>query len=181
MLVMQKGRIPKNGKMSKHIQIEAIMSLAGANADKRIPLTVAQQKQALVELYNAVTGSAVSTGLNNKDVAKAAQQLKASGSKGVVVSGLDDFDAQLVVLAINIALRSEAFNPIDAKLVRKGDAKAVNQLVAEMNAGKSSHTYYEWSKSCISLPNSKEFRCRFSKKLIYLWLFQLKKMKLLKS
>ena len=80
--------------MSKHIQIEAIMSLAGANADKRIPLTVAQQKQALVELCNAVTGSAVSTGLNNKDVAKAAQQLKASGSKGVVVSGLDDFDAQ---------------------------------------------------------------------------------------
>ena len=152
-----KGRVPKNGKMSKHIQIEAIMSLAGANADKRIPLTVAQQKQALVELYNAVTGSAVSTGLNNKDVAKAAQQLKASGSKGVVVSGLDDFDAQLVVLAINIALRSEAFNPIDAKLVRKGDAKAVNQLVAEMNAGKVHTLIMSGVNPVYSLPNSKEF------------------------
>lgn len=152
-----KGRVPKNGKMSKHIQIEAIMSLAGANADKRIPLTVAQQKQALVELYNAVTGSAVSTGLNNKDVAKAAQQLKASGSKGVVVSGLDDFDAQLVVLAINIALRSEAFNPTDAKLVRKGDAKAVNQLVAEMNAGKVHTLIMSGVNPVYSLPNSKEF------------------------
>ncbi|WP_396189066.1 TAT-variant-translocated molybdopterin oxidoreductase [Flavobacterium sp.] len=152
-----KGRVPKNGKMSKHIQIEAIMSLAGANADKRIPLTVAQQKQALVELYNAVTGSAVSTGLNNKDVAKAAQQLKASGSKGVVVSGLDDFDAQLVVLAINIALRSEAFNPTDAKLVRKGDAKAVNQLVAEMNAGKVHTLIMSGVNPVYSLPNSNEF------------------------
>ena len=33
-----KGRIPKNGKMSKHIQIEANMSLAGANADKRMTM-----------------------------------------------------------------------------------------------------------------------------------------------
>src|SRR5690606_21230518 len=47
-----KGRIPKNGKMSKHFQLEANMSLAGANADKRIPMTVAQQKQALADLYN---------------------------------------------------------------------------------------------------------------------------------
>jgi molybdopterin-containing oxidoreductase family iron-sulfur binding subunit len=45
-----KGRVPKNGKMSKHIQIEANMSLAGANADKRIPLTVAGQKLVLVKL-----------------------------------------------------------------------------------------------------------------------------------
>ena len=55
-----KGRVPKNGKMSKHIQIEANMSLSGANADKRIPLTIANQKLALVKLYNAVTGSIVS-------------------------------------------------------------------------------------------------------------------------
>ena len=152
-----KGRIPKNGKMSKHIQIEANMSLAGASADKRIPLTVAKQKQALVELYNAVTGSSVATGLNNKDVAKAAQQLKASGSKGVVVTGLDDFDAQLLVLGINIALKSEAFNPSDAKLIRKGDAKAVNQLVAEMNAGKVHTLIMNGVNPVYSLPNSKEF------------------------
>ena len=155
-----KGRIPKNGKMSKHIQIEANMSLAGASADKRIPLTIADQKKALVKLYNAVTGSNVTVGKLAKydaDVEKAAQQLKASASKGVVVTGLDDLDAQLLVLAINNALQSQAFNPTDAKLVRKGDAKAVNQLVAEMNAGKVHTLIMSGVNPVYTLPNSKEF------------------------
>jgi Fe-S-cluster-containing dehydrogenase component len=155
-----KGRIPKNGKMSKHIQIEANMSLAGANADKRIPLTIAGQKLALVKLYNAVTGSNVSVasvGALDKEVEKAAQQLKAAGSKGVVVTGLDDFDAQYLVLGINLALKSEAFNPSDAKLTRKGDAKAVAQLVADMNAGKVHTLIMSGVNPVYTLANSKEF------------------------
>ncbi|WP_353148988.1 TAT-variant-translocated molybdopterin oxidoreductase [Flavobacterium sp.] len=155
-----KGRIPKNGKMSKHIQIEANMSLAGANADKRIPLTIAGQKLALVKLYNAVTGSNVSVasvGALDKEVEKAAQQLKAAGSKGVVVTGLDDFDAQYLVLGINLALKSEAFNPSDAKLTRKGDAKAVTQLVADMNAGIVHTLIMSGVNPVYTLANSKEF------------------------
>ena len=155
-----KGRVPKNGKMSKHIQIEANMSLAGANADKRIPLTIANQKLALVKLYNAVTGSNVSVnsvGALDKEVEKAAQQLKAAGSKGVVVTGLDDFDAQYLVLGINLALKSEAFNPSDSKLTRKGDAKAVAQLVADMNAGKVHTLIMSGVNPVYTLANSKEF------------------------
>ena len=155
-----KGRVPKNGKMSKHIQIEANMSLAGANADKRIPLTIANQKLALVKLYNAVTGAGVSVasvGALDKEVEKAAQQLKAAGSKGVVVTGLDDFDAQYLVLGINLALKSEAFNPSDAKLTRKGDAKAVAQLVADMNAGKIHTLIMSGVNPVYTLANSKEF------------------------
>ena len=34
-----KGRIPTQGKMSRHIQFESNMSLTCANADKRVPLT----------------------------------------------------------------------------------------------------------------------------------------------
>jgi len=136
-----KGRIPKNGVMSKHIQIEANMSMSGANADKRIPLTVTDQKQALVKIYNIITGASVGTQkvAREEEVMKAAQQLKAAGSKGVLVSGLDDVNAQLLVFAINNALQSQAFNPSSARLTRKGDAKAVAQLVADMKAG-SVHT-----------------------------------------
>ncbi len=136
-----KGRVPKNGVMSKHIQLESNMSLSGANADKRIPLTVTDQKQALVKIYNLITGASVSTQKisQENDVVKAAQQLKAAGSKGVLVSGLDDVNAQLLVFAINNALQSQAFNPSSARLTRKGDAKAVAQLVADMKAG-SVHT-----------------------------------------
>lgn len=136
------GRVPKNGKMSKHIQIEANMSLAGANADKRIPLTVTEQKHALVKIYSIVTGAsagAANLGKYDEAVTKAAQQLKAAAGKGVLVSGLDDVNAQLLVLAINKALSSEAFNPSAARLIRKGDSKAVAQLVADMKAG-SVHT-----------------------------------------
>ncbi len=136
-----KGRVPKNGKMSKHIQLESNMSLSGANADKRIPLTTTDQKHALVKIYNIITGASVGTQkiAREEDVMKAAQQLKSAGSKGVLVSGLDDLNAQLLVFAINNALKSEAFNPSGARLTRKGDAKAVAQLVADMKAG-SVHT-----------------------------------------
>jgi MoCo/4Fe-4S cofactor protein with predicted Tat translocation signal len=133
------GRIPKNGKMSKHIQFEANMSLSGANADRRVPMTVTQQKHALVHIYNAITGSSVSVpkieGKPGEDVVKAAQQLKAAGSRGVIATGLDDVNAQLLVIAINNALQSQAFNPGVARYVRKGDAKAVAQLVNDMKAG----------------------------------------------
>lgn len=154
------GRIPKNGKMSKHIQIEANMSLAGAKADKRIPLTIANQKQALVKIYNELTGAGVSTsnvGKYDAEVVKAAKQLKAAGSKGVLVCGLDDVDAQLVTLAINIQLNSEAFNPSNAKLIRKGNAKEVNQLVNDLKAGKVHTLLMSGVNPVYTLPNSKEF------------------------
>ena len=154
------GRIPKNGMMSKHIQIEANMSLAGANADVRIPLNIAAQKQALVKIYNIVTGASVGTSKIDKydeAVVKAANQLKAAGSKGVFVTGLDDVNAQLVAIAINQALQSAAFNPSDAILTRKGDAKAVAQLVADMKAGKVHTLIMNGVNPAYTLANAKEF------------------------
>lgn len=149
-----KGRIPKNGKMSKHIQIEANMSLAGANADKRIPMTIANQKLALVDLYNAVVGGSVS---KNAEIVKVVNQLKSAKSKGVVVTGLDDVNAQLLVLAINNAILSEAFNPNNAKLTRKGNAKEVTQLVEDMKAGKIHTLIMSGVNPVYTLPNSKDF------------------------
>lgn len=154
-------RIPKQGKMSKHIQIEANLTLSGSNADKRIPLTVTQQKYALVHLYNAVTGSSVSApAINEKyaaEVKKAAQQLKAAGSKGVVVTGIDDVNAQLVVLAINAALQSEAFKPAEARYTRKGNAKEVAQLVNDMKAGNVSALIMSGVNPVYTLPNGADF------------------------
>lgn len=136
-----KGRVPQAGKMSKHYQFEANMTLSGAAADKRVAMTVANQKLALVRIYNIITGSSVAIGkLANEDVInKAAQQLKAAGSKGLLVSGIQDKNAQLLVLAINQKLASEAFSTIGTRQIRKGSNEKVAQLVADMNAG-SVHT-----------------------------------------
>ena len=134
-------RVPKSGKMTKHFQFEANMTLTGAAADKRIPMTVASQKQALVKIYNIVTNSNIPTGKieNEAEVVKACNQLKAAGSKGVLVSGIQDKNAQLLVLAINQVLASEAFVGVGARLIRKGSNEKVAQLIADMNAG-SVHT-----------------------------------------
>ncbi|KQX12140.1 TAT-variant-translocated molybdopterin oxidoreductase [Flavobacterium sp. Root420] len=137
-----KGRIPQNGKMSRHFQFESNMTLSGAAADKRVPMTIADQKQALVQIYNIVAGASVAVSLDGKfkaEVVKAAQQLKAAGSKGVLVSGIEDKNAQLLVLAINQVLASEAFNTAGTRQIRKGSNTLVSQLIKDMNAG-SVHT-----------------------------------------
>ncbi|MTG96852.1 MULTISPECIES: TAT-variant-translocated molybdopterin oxidoreductase [Myroides] len=136
-------RIPKRNTderkvMSKHIQLESNMSLSGANADVRLPLNSADLKAALVKIYNIVVGANVSTNGTAYDEAikKAAQQLKAAGSNGVLVSGIDDVNAQLLVFAINEALGSKAFLPEQTKFVRQGNDAAVAQLIKDMTAGK---------------------------------------------
>ncbi len=131
------GRIPQAGKMSKHYQFEANMTLSGAAADKRVPMTVANQKKALAGIYNVIVNGAGDAG--NADATKAAKQLAAAGSKGVLVSGIQDKNAQLLVLAINQKLASEAFSTIGTRQIRKGSDAKVAQLIADMNAG-SVHT-----------------------------------------
>ncbi|NRT14013.1 molybdopterin-containing oxidoreductase family iron-sulfur binding subunit [Flavobacterium sp. 28A] len=137
-----KGRIPQNGKMSRHFQLEANMTLSGAAADKRLAMSVANQKQALVQIYNIVIGAAVPVTLDAKfktEVVKAAQQLKAAGANGVLVSGIQDKNAQLLVLAINQALGSTAYSTSGTRQIRKGSNEKVAQLINDMKAG-SVHT-----------------------------------------
>ncbi|HLF53340.1 TAT-variant-translocated molybdopterin oxidoreductase [Flavobacterium sp.] len=154
------GRIPKNGKMSRHFQMEANMTLSGAAADKRIPMSTANQKQALVKIYNVITNSAVASNLDKEFdavVTKAAQQLKAAGNKGVLVSGIQDKNAQVLVLAINQALASEAFITTGTRQIRKGSNEKVAQLIKDMNAGSVHTLIMSGVNPVYTLPNSKEF------------------------
>ncbi|WP_103069918.1 TAT-variant-translocated molybdopterin oxidoreductase [Aquimarina sediminis] len=161
-----KGRIPENGKMSRHIQFEANMSLSGANADKRVQATPSQQKQVLAALYKYVTGSGSKGTLDSKldaEVIKAAEQIKKAGSNAVVVSGLQDVDAQLVVLEINKAIHSKAFNEKTPRTIRQGNAKAVAQLVKDMNAGRVGGLLIAGVNPAYSLPNADEFKTGLEK------------------
>ncbi len=161
-----KGRIPKNGKMSKHIHFEANMSLTGANADKRVAITPSQQKQVLAALYVYVTGSGSKSSLDaglDAEVVKAAKQIQKAGSNAVVVSGIQDVDAQLVVLAINKVIQSKAFNENTPRTIRQGDAKAVAQLVKDMNAGRVGGLLIAGVDPMYSLPNANEFKTGLEK------------------
>ncbi|UGU14305.1 TAT-variant-translocated molybdopterin oxidoreductase [Sinomicrobium kalidii] len=134
-----KKRIPENGKMSHHVQFEANMSLTGANADKRVAVTPSQQKVALAKLYGYLSGSSVSGDLPehvDAVVKRAASRLRKAGKNAVVVTGIDDVDAQGLVLSVNEMLQSEAFDVKAPRLLRQGNTKQMSQLIADMKSGK---------------------------------------------
>ncbi|WP_339916713.1 TAT-variant-translocated molybdopterin oxidoreductase [Yeosuana marina] len=155
-----KSRIPQNGKMSRHIQFESNMSLTGANADKRVPLTPSEQKIALAKLYSYVVGGSVTGNLPEaveEAVKKAASQLKRAGSKGVVVTGIQDFNAQTVVLEINEYLNSKVFDKATPIKSRQGSDKAVMTLVVDMKAGKVGAIIMNGVNPLYTLPNASDF------------------------
>ncbi|MHC9089414.1 TAT-variant-translocated molybdopterin oxidoreductase [Tenacibaculum sp. IMCC1] len=132
------GRRVETGKMSYHVQIEANMSLAGANADKRIVAKPSEQVFALINLYNQITGNSLPSKATTFDVEvkQLAKDLKKAGSKGVVVTGLNDKNAQLIALAINKALNSEVIDTEAVNLKRQGNDTQVAQLIADVKGGK---------------------------------------------
>ena len=155
-----KNRIPQNGKMSRHIQFESNMTLSGANADKRVMLKPSEQKLALAKLYAYVTGTSVSGTLPSHidtAVKKAAAELKKAGSSSVVITGIQDVNAQTVVLELNTFLASKAFDTKATIKTRQGDAKQVSQLVSDMKAGKVAAIIMCGVNPLYTLPNASEF------------------------
>ena len=112
-----KGRVPKNGKMSRHVQFEANMSLTGANADKRVPLTAQFQKVALAYLYAKLNGTSAG-GEFPADAQKVLDgliaQIRKNTGAAVVVSGIDDISS-VDILPIEIQLEQNYPNPFNPK------------------------------------------------------------------
>ena len=155
-----KGRIPANGKMSRHIQFEANMSLTGANADKRIPLTPSQQAQVL----NALKGGTTS-GLpeNIADaVSKAKAQLERAGSKGVIITGLPDVSAQEFVLDYNESVGSVAMDSKKPKMIRKGNASEVMGVLNGVISGAVKGLITIGVDPVYSFPNNSQFTEAYS-------------------
>ncbi|MDT0643379.1 TAT-variant-translocated molybdopterin oxidoreductase [Zunongwangia sp. F363] len=155
-----RGRVPKNGKMSRHIQFESNMSLTGSNADKRIPVTLSQQKAVLAALHGYVVGGGSTSDLSPRlddAVVKAASQLRKAGRNGVVVSGIPDNDAQTLVLEINEAMNSAVMDTENPVMVRQGNAAEVARLVDDMNSGSIGALIVMGVNPAYSLPNAKEF------------------------
>ena len=135
-----KTRVPvkKNGKakMSTHFQFEANMTLSGAAADKRVPLSAAQQNQVLTALYSELTNGQSNAEQAIQDLAKvAARHLRKAGKKAVVITGLPSVEAQRIALAINEKLGSVVIDTQHTTTVRQGSADQLTQLVDDLNSG----------------------------------------------
>ena len=159
------GRKPETGKMSYHVQIESNMSLTGANADKRLVSKPSDVVFALVNLYNEITGNSVTSNATPIDgeIKKLAKALKKAGSKGVVMTGVNDVNAQLISLAINIALNSEVLDANSSLNIRQGSLEQVQNVVSDMKSGKVGGLFTVNIDPSYSLPNALEFKEALSK------------------
>ena len=159
------GRRPQTGKMSHHVQLESNMSLTGANADKRIVVKPSEQVYALINLYNAVTGANLPSKktVADTEIKTVAKALQKAGSKGVVVTGINDKNAQLIALAINKALQSEVIDVVDTLNIRQGNDKDVAQLVADVKSKKVAGVLSYNVNPVYTLSNGKEFGEHLSK------------------
>ena len=161
------GRKPENGKMSYHVQLESNMSLTGANADKRLVVKPSDQVFALLNLYNAITGNKVASKATSKDaeIKKLANTLKEAGSKAVVLTGLNDKNAQLITFAINKALNSKIIDVSNTLNVRQGNDAEVAQLVSDLKSGAVAGVISYNVDPVFSLANGKEFAAALQGKL----------------
>ncbi|WP_026955502.1 TAT-variant-translocated molybdopterin oxidoreductase [Algoriphagus vanfongensis] len=132
----------ENPVMSRHYQFESNLSLAGANADYRTPIKASQSGLAVLALYNALAKKAGAATVSAQAVEiahldKAANDLWAAKGTGLVVSGSNDPNVQIVINAINDLLGANGStvdfsNPVN---FRKGDDARMSQFVNELKGG----------------------------------------------
>ncbi len=95
----------KNIAMSKHFQIEGVMSLTGASADERTTCRPSEYGAVVAAIYNEISGTKNSfKGKLSTLISEAAKELKASGGKGLLVCGSNDAAVQTLVNAINSSI-----------------------------------------------------------------------------
>jgi molybdopterin-containing oxidoreductase family iron-sulfur binding subunit len=131
-----KNRVPKNGKMSKHYQIESNMSLSGANADVRIPIKPSLQKKALLKIYDYISGENSGVSLNvelDKKLKSISDSLLTCNGNGVLITGIDDVGAQLIALKINKLIKSNVINVQKLNHTSIGDDKKVSKVVKDLS------------------------------------------------
>ena len=148
-----KGRVPKNGKISRHIQFEANMTITGGKADKRVPATPKQQ----IQILKALTGGSTS-GLPEKiadAVNKAKAQLQKAGGKALLVTGVPTVEAQ--TLALNFNANSEALDIAKPRLTRQGSNSKVMAVVNGVISGSVKGLITVGVDPVYSLPNGNEF------------------------
>lgn len=153
------NRKPENEWMSKHFQFESIMSVAGSNADVRVPIKPSQEGQVATAIYQHITGN--KAGDVSSEILKlteaAAKELKANAGSSLVIAGSNDPNIQILVNAINDKLGnySSTINLNNPVKMFQGDEEAASKLAAEMKDAKM--VIIAGCNPVYSLPNGKEF------------------------
>jgi len=153
------------GKMSRHFQFEAGMSMTGTNADTRIPVKLSEQGPALIALYNVITGANLAGGTlpNNVTADKAlklvGKELLQQKGKALVVCGSNDVSTQILVNAINSAIGSYGTTiDLDNPLKRyTGNDAEFAEFQNEMSRGEVAAVFFLDTNPAYDVANVKAF------------------------
>ncbi len=155
----------QNKKMSRHVQFETGMSMTGTNADTRIPIKPSEEGLALLNLYNALSGTtlpgskALSSKTTDTAIALVAKELFAAKGRALVVCGCNDVAMQVMVNAINSLLGSYG-NTIDldnpSYQYAGNDAEFV-EFINEMKRGEVEAVFFMDANPVYDYFNSKDF------------------------
>ena len=126
----------RKSKMMRHYQLESNMTLSGANADYRYALSPSKQLLFLKSLYRKIKGQSLESDFMKSEVSKLSNELLRAGSKGVVLCGLMNLDAQKITLAINEEIQSKIQNLDCLSFVRTAPSQTLSNLLGEIKAGK---------------------------------------------
>lgn len=118
----------------KHVQLESLYSLTGANADERFPLGLDDIKTVMLLVYSKISGEAISvqskgdlTALANNIV----DQLLKNGKKAFIINGYSDLNLQKVVNDINFKIGAfgETIEVYESDFVKNHEPSKFNNLI----------------------------------------------------
>ena len=134
--------------MSRHIQIESMMTLTGTNADERLRIKPSEEGKVLVALYNELAGKVGKPTMQKADapidVSAIADELYNNRKKSLLVCGTNNYHHQLIVNAINHLLDSYGKTiDLTAPLqVKQADDKAMRDFVSRLEKGNVSMSLF---------------------------------------
>ncbi len=134
-----------SASMLRHVQFESVMSLTGANADKRYRILPSQRPAVLAGIYNAIAAKAGQERINaptldgdwNKVVAKTADELWIHRSSSLVLAGGGDYESEMLALGINQMLGNFGKTVVlkYRNRLRTGDETALQGLANDLKSG----------------------------------------------
>jgi len=131
----------KNPEISKHYQFESLLSVTGGNSDDRYTHRPSETGAVALALLAELGGGVSAPALDDKlkaGIKKAAKDLAANKGKGLVVSGSNNVNVQIIVNAINEAIGANGTTINWAAPIqwRQGIDSDFNSLVADIDGGK---------------------------------------------
>lgn len=127
-------------EMSRHYQIESMMSLTGSNADERLVIRPSERRNVLLNLYNEIARVQNAPIVDSEKIPFSIEHivndLLVNQGKSLVVSGSNNRDDQVIVNAINYLLGNYG-KTIDLNSTlntKQGNDKELTQLVNDIYA-----------------------------------------------